>query len=158
MSEDLFGPNATQVDMLMQLLDAFPGQRDGISVPIHPKARRPWAEALVKRGVRVHPELMESFPIPGDHPEAGWMNPSKWVPKAEYEKHATTRPSSEQSAQQMKSLLGAIDPAALKRIEGMSDAERHEEAARQAPMVPDMLARLNELRAQLDKQQKETGE
>lgn len=155
-AEELFGENATQVDMLMQLLDTFPGQRDGIRVPIHPKSRRPWAEDLVKRGVRVHPELMEAFPIPGDHPEAGWMNPSKWVPKAEYDKHA--RPTPEQSEKQMATALGAINPALLERIQGMSSAEKREEAARQAPLVPDMLARLNELRAQIDQQQKETDE
>lgn len=152
--EELFGENATQVDMLATLLDAFPGQRDGVMVPIHPKARKPWAEMLIKRGVRVYPELMEEFPTPGDHPEAGWMNPHKWVPKKEFERYEQARPTNEQADQQLKNMARIVDPQMLARIEAMSDVEKREELARQAPHIEDMLSRLNQAREQLDKQQR----
>ncbi|WP_280186041.1 MULTISPECIES: phage gene 29 protein family protein [Nocardia] len=153
--EELFGENATQVDMLTMMLDAFPGQRDGVMVPIHPKARRPWAEKLVKRGVRVHPELMEEFPTPGDHPEAGWMNPSKWVPAEEFKKYEEARPTNAQAEQQLKNLLNVIDPNLASKIAAMSDVEKREEMAKQAPHIGDMLTRLNEAREKLEKQVEE---
>ena len=152
--EELFGEGASQIDMIAQCLDAFPGQRDGVTVPIHPKSRRPWAERLYARGLRVHPELMEEFPIPGDHPEAGWMNPTKWRPKEEFEEYAATRPTNEQAEQQLKNLLNVVDPNMLRHIEGMSDVQKREELARQAPHMGDMLARLNEARGLIEKQQK----
>lgn len=153
--EEPFGENASQVEMLTMILDAFPGQRDGVMVPIHPKARRPWAESLIKRGVRVHPELMEEFPTPGNHPEAGWMNPSKWVPRKQFEEYEQARPTNAQAEQQLKNLLNAVDPQLLKRIEDMSDVEKREEMARQAPHIGDMLTRLNETRERLEKQVEE---
>ncbi|NEW33850.1 hypothetical protein GV791_14930 [Nocardia cyriacigeorgica] len=152
--EELFGENATQVDMISMILDAFPGQRDGVMVPIHPKARRPWAERLFARGLRVHPELMDEFPTPGDHPEAGWMNPHKWVPREKFAEYEQSRPTNAQAEQQLKNMLNVVDPQMLARIESMSDVEKREELARQAPHMGDMLARLNEARAQFERQTK----
>lgn len=141
----LFGPDASQVDMLMLLLDCFPGQKDGVQVPIHPKSRRPWAEALIARGVRVHPEAMEKFPIPGDHPEAGWLNPHRWVSKAEYEKYAATRPAAGDTEQQMMAMLQAINPTMAQRISGMTEEEKRAEKSKQEPDMQELFERMQQI-------------
>lgn len=144
--EKLFGHNASQADMLMLLLDSLPGgQQADIKVPIHPKARRPWAEALLKRGVRVHPELMEQFPIPGDHPEAGFMNPHKWVSAAEYEKYAEGRPDNETAETQLHELLQTINPGLSKRIRSMTPEEKAEAKVDQEAQAQDLFQRMFEL-------------
>lgn len=155
---DLFGPNASQVDMLMLMLDNFPGQKDGIRVPIHPHSRRPWAEDLVARGVRVHPEFMERFPVPGDHPEAGWLNPPRWVPKAEFEEHVASRAPTADAEQQLRQMLQAIDPAAAARIEQMTTAEKRATAQRQAPDVQAIFERMQEYGRQHWEQQQKSPE
>lgn len=142
---DLFGADADQVDMLMLLLDCFPGQKDGVQVPIHPKARRPWAESLIARGVRVHPELMEKFPIPGDHPEAGWLNPHRWVTKDDFEQYKASRPSADDAEQQMRMMLQAINPAMAQRISRMTDTEKKAEAQQQAPDMQAIFARMQDI-------------
>lgn len=145
-ADELFGAGATQAQMLAQLLDAFPGQRDGVLVPIHPKARLPWAEALIARGVRVHPELMEQFPIPGERPEAGFLNPHKWVGPEEYEQYAQSRPDPEQANNHLQQLLHAIDPSALNRIQSMTETERHEAFVQQSGQLPGLLEKITEYR------------
>jgi hypothetical protein len=129
--------------MLELLLDAFPGQMDGVQVPIHPKARRPWAASLVARGVRVHPELMEQFPVPGSHPEAGWLNPHKWVGREEYDEYAASR--SEGTHEQMQAMLQAIDPAMAQRISHMTDAEKAAAREQQAPQMQAVFERMQEV-------------
>jgi hypothetical protein len=148
-TSNLFGENATQADMLMLLLDSFPGQMEGVNVGIHPKARRPWAEALLKRGVRVHPELMEEFPIPGDHPEAGFLNPNKWVSREEYAKYAAGRPDAETTEGQLRSLLETINPGLAKKISSMTPEEKAAARVEQEPQMQDLFNRMHELGKQL---------
>ncbi len=143
--QNLFGENATQADMLMMLLDSFPGQRDDIKVPIHPKSRRPWAEALLKRGVRVHPELMEELPIPGDHPEAGFMNPNKWVSPEEYRKYAATRPDNQTAEEQLRGLLEIVNPGLSKRIQSMTPEEKEAAKVDQATQAQDLFERMHRI-------------
>lgn len=139
----LFGENASQADMLMLLLDSLPGgQQVDIKVPIHPKARRPWAEALLKRGVRVHPELMEQFPIPGDHPEAGFMNPHRWVSAEEYEKYAESRPDDKTAETQLHELLQTINPGLAKQIRSMTPEEKTAAAVDQQAQAQDLFQRM----------------
>ncbi|MBF6328726.1 hypothetical protein [Nocardia transvalensis] len=143
----VFHDGADQLVMLIALLDAFPGQRDGVLVPIHPKARGPWAEVLYRRGVRVHPELMEELPVSaGDHPEAAWLNPSAWVPRSEFaQQQAPTASSSEQHREQMCQMLQALDPKLAARIDAMTDDERRAARAAQAPLVPEAIEQLQQL-------------
>ncbi|WP_227979991.1 phage gene 29 protein family protein [Nocardia spumae] len=140
----LFGEGASQADMLMLILDSLPGQRDDIKVPIHPKSRRPWAEALIKRGVRIHPELMEEFPIPGDHPEAGFMNPNRWVSPAEYEKYAASRPDDGTAETQLMGLLEAVNPGLAKKISSMTPEERAAAKVEQKPQMQEIFERMHE--------------
>lgn len=146
-AQSIFGEDASQLDMLVQLLDAFPGQNEHVIVPIPPKARLPWAKALLKRGVRVHPELMEELPAPNDRPDAGsWMTPHTWVSREEYEKQ--TRPTPEQQQEQMSAMLTALDPQMAERIAAMSDAEKRAEMAEQATKIPAVIEGLAQLREQ----------
>lgn len=145
MTADLFGPNASQVDMLMLLLDSFPGQKDGVRVPIHPKARRAWAEELLAKGVLVDPDRMTRFPIPGDHPEAGWLNPHRWVSREEYDEYAATRPSDGDAEQQLRMMLQAINPAMAQRISQMTDVQKKAARDEQAPEMQERMAALHQL-------------
>lgn len=151
--EELFGPGATQVDMLAMVLDAFPGHRDGVMVPIHVKVRRGWAEQLIRRGVRIDPELMEEFPVPGDHPEAGPLNPTRWVKRPEFDEYAKNRPTAAQAEQQLRNLLRVIDPGRLSHIDAMSDPEKREALAKQAPQIGDLVQELRQASALIAEQQ-----
>lgn len=155
----IFNENSSQLAMLIGVLDAFPGHRDGVQVPIHPKAREPWAKALLARGVRVHPELMEQLPVAGDHPEAAWMNPQKWVPKAEYaETQEAAASTPEQHREQMRQMLYALNPAELARIEQMSPEEREQERERLAQQLPNAIAHMHEIGRQFIEKQQQAQE
>jgi len=145
----IFNDDAEQLAMLIGVLDAFPGHRDGVLVPIHPKARGPWAEALLKRGVRVHPELMEELPVAGDHPEAAWMNPPRWVKREKYvEEQDAAASTPEQQMAVMQQLLQALKPDLAKQIESMTPEQREQARQEQAAQFPVYLAQLQELGAQ----------
>ncbi|WP_280393377.1 hypothetical protein [Nocardia wallacei] len=141
----IFREGADQLVMLIALLDAMPTQMDGVMVPIHPKIRKPWAEELLARGVRVHPELMEKLPATGgDHPEAAWMNPTAWVNRSEYTARQTEHgPGTAQQVEQLRQMLQAIDPDRAARIDAMTPEERKAEAATMAPHMPETIQRLH---------------
>lgn len=141
----IFREGTDQLVMLIALLDAMPTQMEGVLVPIHPKIRKPWAEELLRRGVRVHPELMEKLPVSGgDHPEAAWMNPSSWVKREDYiARQVEDGPGTEQQREQFLQMLQAIDPGRAARIEAMTPEERSAEAAAMSPHMPEVLERLH---------------
>ncbi len=143
---DPFGPAATQVDMLAALLDVMPGQNPQVKFAIPPKSRRPWAQALVERGVRVHPDLMRQFPIPGDQPGMGPLNPHKWVSREEYDRHHADRPDPAQQQQAMRAALEAMDPSLAARIKDVATdpAKRDALAKELSGRIPGLADRIDD--------------
>ncbi|MFE2998659.1 hypothetical protein ACFXG4_27110 [Nocardia sp. NPDC059246] len=157
MSTNPFGDNASQLDMLFAILDSFPGNNlKGVgaqNVPVQPKARRPWAERLLRRGVRVHPELMEEFPIGAAG--GGWMAQPNWVNREEYEKHVTEQLSPAEQVIDFRERMRAADPETAARFEAMTADERRQAMDAQIQHLTDAVGQLQEIREQLAKEDSE---
>ncbi|MFI6215627.1 hypothetical protein ACIBCD_26850 [Nocardia brasiliensis] len=157
----IFRDGGDQLTMLMALLDAFPGQAGNpdVLVPIHPRVRQAWAQALINRGIVVVPELMTELPVgTGEHPEAGWLQPQQWVKRAEYEQQLAAQaevapPSTpDQQYAQAEQMLRAVKPALADQIAAMSDPEqRAAMAARLKAEIPGHIDRVLAAQEQLAK-------
>lgn len=124
------------------------------NVPIHPTARPGMSEMLHAFGFRHDPELQTKWLIPGDHPEAGYLNVPKLVDRAEYEEYMAAHADPEADAEKWRDtaekLLGKLDPKMVDRIRNMSPEERAAAAAVQREQLPAAFDRLAELRKQMD--------
>lgn len=151
----IFREGGDQLTMLMTILDAMPTQLDGVMTGVFPSVRKKWAEQLIRRGVVVDVTRMQELPAAGgDHPEAGWLNPTSWLPVAEYAKRqAAGSPDTVAHTEQMRAMLEAIDPDRAARIGAMSPEEKAAEAARLAPEIPQEIERLHALGRQFIEQQ-----
>lgn len=151
----IFREGGDQLTMLMTILDAMPTQLDGVMTGIFPSVRKKWAEQLMRRGVVVDVAQMRELPAAGgEHPEAAWLNPTSWLPLAEYAKRqASGSPDTAAHTEQMRAMLEAIDPDRAARIDAMSPEEKAAEAARLAPEVPQGIERLHALGRQFIEQQ-----
>ncbi|WP_029899519.1 hypothetical protein [Nocardia brasiliensis] len=151
----IFRDGGDQLTMLMALLDAFPGQAGNpdVLVPIHPRVRQAWAQALINRGVVVVPDLMTEMPVgTGEHPEAAaWLQPQQWVKREEYEQQAAARaeaaPAStpEQQYTQAEQMLRAVKPSLADQIAAMTDPEQR--AAMAAQLEKDIPRHIDVVRA-----------
>lgn len=157
-----FPPNASQVDMLAIILDAMPAshvkQLAAPVVPIQPKMRRPWAEQLVRRGVRVHVEEMEELPVPSTvQGGMSWLTPSKWLPREEYEKHVAemARPAADQIAE-FRERVRAFDPQLVERMEAMTDDERRAAMEQQLQHLAQAAEYVERIRSEVNKSGKES--
>lgn len=152
-STNPFGDHASQLDMLTAILDAFPATNlkgsGAQKVPIQPKARRPWAEQLYRRGVRVDPALMEEFPIPTG---SGFLASTNWVDREAYDKHVAQAPSPAQTVADFRELLKALDPDLAARIESMGPDERRAAMAEHAQQLAAAGERVAEIREQIAKE------
>jgi septal ring factor EnvC (AmiA/AmiB activator) len=88
---------------------------------------------------------MTRFPIPGDHPEAGWLNPHRWVGREEYDEYTATRPSNDDAQSQLRMMLQAINPAMAQRISRMNEAQKQAAREEQAPEMQERMAQLHQL-------------
>jgi hypothetical protein len=155
----IFHADADQFAMLFAILDVMPGHRDGVAVAIHPKGRAPWVEQLLRRGVRVHPELMEELPAPGEHPEAAWLNPANWVPRAKYpEAQEQSSSTPEQQKAQLHQILEAVNPVMAQQIRNMTPEQREQARQEQAKQLPLYMAQLNQIGAEFMKVQQQLAE
>lgn len=147
-----FDDNGSQVDMLAAVLDHFPVK--GMPVSIQEPYRKSWAEQLVKRGVRIHPELMEEFP-PVDAPLPGLRGvaqPGKWLTRGEYEKasNATAKTQIETFKDKMRELA----PEEVARIEAMSPEQRRVIMQGQVKTLEAVSGQIAELMAQIEEMDK----
>lgn len=135
----------------------FPDPRNrGMMVPLGmPSATAPeFSQLLNELGFRHHPELMTKFPIPGEQPGMGWLNPPKYVTRNEYDAYwATHKPQSSDAAttavtgNALQRMLAALNPELAKRIDAMTPEERAAalpEAERAAVPAFERLAALRE--------------
>lgn len=154
MEHPIFRDDGDQLTMLTALLDAFPGQagNPSVVVPIHPRAREAWAKTLIKRGIVVVPQLMEELPVAtGAHPEAAWLQPMRWMKRADYEaQQADTAEASPGQREQARQMLAALDPDLEAKIAAMSDPEKRQAMADMATKIPEHLDRARQAQAQLD--------
>lgn len=123
-------------------------------VPIQPAVRGPLSQMLWDLGFRHNPELQTKWFVPGDHPEAGWMNVSSLVDAEEYRQHQAVHddPEAENDKwrQTAEAMLGKLDPKLVDRIKNMSPDERAAAVEVQRKQIPAAFERLAELKRQLD--------
>lgn len=141
-----FDDKTPQVDMLAAVLDNFPVK--GMPASIHEPYRKPWAEQLIKRGVRIHPELMEEFPpmadpLPGLR---GAAQPNKWLTREEYE--AATEPK--RQIEKFQETMRELAPEEVKRIEEMSPEQKRLIMQAQVDRLEEVARQIADLKAALE--------
>jgi len=107
------------------------GGAKGQMVPL-PGVPPELSEQLWNLGFRHHADLMTHYPITGDQPGMGWLNPVKFVPKADYETYWAERATSTKpngatagnAESALRQMLSTLDPALAKRIDEMTDEEK----------------------------------
>lgn len=128
-----------------------PNQETG-EIPIHPVVRGKFSKLLRSFGFRHHPEDQTSWLIPGDHPEAGYMNVPKVVDKLEYDRwhaeHADPEAEAEKWVAKAEELLGTLDPKMLSRIRAMTPEQKTDAREVQRDQLPAALSRLIDLAEQ----------
>ncbi|MFD4442528.1 hypothetical protein ACFWPK_22435 [Nocardia sp. NPDC058519] len=133
-------------------LGSFPSpNQDMGEVPVHPGVRPLLSELLVSLGFRHDPTLQRKWLIPGDHPEAGWLNVPKVVDRVEYDEWKTANADPEAAEKwraTAEKLLGELDPKMAQRISEMTPEERAAAAAVQRETLPAAFSRLAELAEQ----------
>jgi hypothetical protein len=123
-------------------------------VPIQPSVRPGLSQMLWDLGFRHHPELQTKWLVPGDHPEAGWMNVPSLVDAEQYRQyqavHDDPDAENERWRQTAEALLGKLDPKLVDRIKKMTPEERAAAAEVQRQQLPAAFERLAELKKQID--------
>lgn len=121
-------------------------------VPVHPTVRPSFSQLLCDLGFRHDPALQRKWLIPGDHPEAGWLNTPRVVDRVEYDEwlaaNADPDAATEKWRATAEALLGELDPKLAHRIDTMTQEERAAAAAEQRQTLPAALARLADLAEQ----------
>lgn len=132
-----------------------PNQQMG-DVPVHPTVRPGTSQMLWDLGFRHQPELQTKWFLPGDHPEAGYLNVPHLVDAEEYEQymavHADPEADNEKWRATAEALLGKLDPKLVERINRMTPEERAAAAEIQREQVPAAFDRLAELKKAMEGQ------
>lgn len=131
-------------------LRSFPSPNPQMGdVPIVPPVPEDLSQRLHEFGYRHHPELQTKWSIPGDHPEAGYLNVPKIVDRDEYEKYIAQHADPEAEAETWRaaaeSVLGKLDPKMLADIQSMTEEQKAAAREVQRQNLPAALARLAEL-------------
>lgn len=125
-------------------------------VPIQPAVRPGLSEMLWDLGYRHNPELQTKWFVPGDHPEAGWMNVPSLVnaeERRQYEAvHDDPEAENDKWRETAEAMLGKLDPKLVERIKSMTPEERAAAVEVQRKQIPAAFERLAELKKQLDKE------
>lgn len=104
-------------------------------------------------GFRQIPELQTKWYIPGDHPEAAFLNTPKLATREEYEQHLAKQGDPERRMDQFRGvaeeLLTKIAPREAARIAAMTDEEKAAELAARREHMPPAFQRLAELHQDL---------
>ncbi|MEU2013115.1 hypothetical protein [Nocardia sp. NPDC019302] len=133
-----------------------PNQQMG-DVPIHPTVRPGMSQMLWDLGYRHQPELQTKWFVPGDHPEAGYLNVPTLVDAEQYQQyhavHEDPETENEKWRDTAEALLGKLDPKLVERIRNMTPEERAAAAEVQRQQLPAAFDRLAELKKQLDGEQ-----
>ncbi|MEV6432566.1 hypothetical protein [Nocardia sp. NPDC051463] len=136
-------------------LNSFPSPNQQMGdVPIHPMVRPLMSQLLWDFGFRHDPELQTKWLIPGDHPEAGYLNVPAVVDAEQYEQwaavHADPDLANEKWRDTAEALLGKLDPKMLDRINNMTPEQRAAAAEMQREQLPAAFERLAQLKKQAE--------
>jgi hypothetical protein len=143
-------------------LNSFPSPNTQMGdVPIHPTVRPGMSQMLWDLGFRHHEELQTKWFVPGDHPEAGYLDPPRLVDAEEYRQymavHADPEAADEKWRDTAEALLTKLDPKLAQRIKDMTPEERAAAADVQRQNLPAAFERLAELKKQIDGQEERNG-
>lgn len=135
-------------------LQSFPSPNKQMpDVPLAPPVPADLSERLWHFGYRQHPELQTQWCVPGDHPEAAFLNTPKIVGRTEYEAYIAAHSTPEQQAgdweEKAAELLARIDPQQAARIKSMTPEERAAELKSRRQHMPPAFQRLAELHKDL---------
>lgn len=119
------------------------------TVPIQPSIRPLFSELLDSLGLEHNPAKQRKWLIPGDHPEAGWLNTPKVVDRAEYETWLAARADPDREADKWRptaeALLAQLNPEMAKQIADMTPEQREQALRAGRENLPAALTRLAEL-------------
>lgn len=119
-------------------------------IPLAPPVPADLSELMWHFGYRQVPELQTKWYIPGDHPEAAFLNTPKLVDRAGYEKYMAEHGDPEQRLEDWRGaaegLLAKIAPREAARIQAMTDEEKAAELVVRRKQMPPAFQRLAELR------------
>lgn len=134
---------------------SFPApNKDMGDVPIHPMVRPEMSQRLSDFGFEYNPAKQTKWLLPGDHPEAGYLNIPRIVDRKEYDEYlaAHTNPQAEADSWRAmaEAALEKLDPKLLSRINNMTDEQRAAAAAVQRDQLPAAFERLAQLQAETE--------
>lgn len=134
----------------------FPSpNQDMPAVPIQPSVRPLLSELLDELGFAHDPAKQRKWLIPGDHPEAGWLNTPRLVDRNEYDEWTAARGNPVSKDEELRAAaekaLRSINPEMARQIAEMTPEQREQALQEQRESLPAALERLAEL-AEGDKQ------
>jgi hypothetical protein len=137
-------------------LCAFPGANKQMGdIPLHPMVRPELSQRLWDFGFRWNAELQTKWLIPGDHPEAGYLNAPVVVDRQAYEEYLAAHADPDADAEKWKAaaetMLAQLDPKLAARIKTMTPEEKAAALESQRENLPAAFDRLAQLRAEVEK-------
>lgn len=116
-----------------------------VPTPVRPELSQRWWDL----GFRHHADLQTKWFVPGDHPEAGYLNVPELVEREKYDayhaKHADPDAEAGKWQATAEALLGRLDPKLAQRIADMTPEQRAAAAAVQREQLPAAMQRLAQL-------------
>ncbi|MFC9432677.1 hypothetical protein [Nocardia sp. NPDC057030] len=136
-------------------LCSFPAPNTDMGdVPIHPVIRPKFSQRLWDLGFRWHADLQAKWLIPGQHPEAGYLNVPDVVDREQYEAYRAAHSDPDVEADRWRAsaerMLAALDPQLAQRISAMTPEEKAAALEAQRDAMPAAFDRLEKLRAAVE--------
>lgn len=136
-------------------LGSFPGPNKAMGdIPLHPMVRPELSQRLWNFGFRWHGEYQTAWVIPGDHPEAGYLNVPKIVDRQAYDEYRAAHADPEADAEKWRTaaelMLASVDPGLAARIKTMTPEEKAAALEEKRSQLPAAFARLEKLRAAVE--------
>lgn len=150
---------AAQIAAIAACLDGFPAQSrapEGSRVPIPARSREGFAAELYAKGLKYDAAAATLFPIPGTEQAMGFLNPTRWVGREEFEAWVAEHPESrhDEIVRRLTEALEVINPDLAHRIPTMTEQQRRDQVRTHHDNISRTAHRINEL-AQLHRRETE---